>query len=102
MIFTWHIHIQGQVQGVGFRPYVFSTAQKFHLSGWVKNAGDGVHIEFNGDPDLAEKFYKSIISDPPANAYITSHTLVKTISESYSLYLALDMYMPGKDHRLYN
>ncbi len=43
---TWHIHLNGQVQGVGFRPYVFilQPQKKTGLSGYVNNASDGVHV----------------------------------------------------------
>ena len=42
---TYHINIKGQVQGVGFRPFIYRLAQKMNLNGWVKNTADGVHIE---------------------------------------------------------
>lgn len=41
----YHIHIQGRVQGVGFRPFIYREAQKRGLKGWVSNTKDGVHIE---------------------------------------------------------
>ncbi|MCB0586912.1 MAG: acylphosphatase, partial [Phaeodactylibacter sp.] len=34
---TYHIHIEGQVQGVGFRPYVYRMAREHGLKGWVSN-----------------------------------------------------------------
>ena len=39
------IHIQGVVQGVGFRPFVFSLAETSSLTGWVRNTSAGVEIE---------------------------------------------------------
>lgn len=42
------IRVRGQVQGVGFRPYVFRLAQEFRISGWVANDGEGVSIEAQG------------------------------------------------------
>jgi hydrogenase maturation protein HypF len=42
---TFHLHIQGQVQGVGFRPYVYRLATGAGLAGWVSNGADGVHVE---------------------------------------------------------
>ena len=53
---TWHIHIEGQVQGVGFRPFIYSLAQQFGLNGWVNNTVDGVHIVFNATQESALEF----------------------------------------------
>jgi hypothetical protein len=39
---TWCIHIEGQVQGVGFRPYVDLLTKSTGLSGWVRNGSGGV------------------------------------------------------------
>ncbi|MBP8240031.1 MAG: acylphosphatase [Saprospiraceae bacterium] len=47
---TYHVHLQGQVQGVGFRPFVYQLATRYGLCGWVNNTLDGVHIEFNAVP----------------------------------------------------
>jgi len=49
------IEVRGVVQGVGFRPFVYQLAQRFHLSGFVCNTPDGVLIEAEGaDCRLAE------------------------------------------------
>jgi hydrogenase maturation protein HypF len=40
--------IQGIVQGVGFRPFVYKLAQKLNLKGYVKNTSDGVIIDIEG------------------------------------------------------
>ncbi len=72
-ISTWHIHIQGQVQGVGFRPFVYWLAQKYQLEGWVNNTNDGVHIELNADEDVTKNFYDEVISNAPQLSHITLH-----------------------------
>lgn len=43
------IRIRGQVQGVGFRPFVWQLAQEFGLQGRVLNDPEGVLIEASGD-----------------------------------------------------
>ena len=40
--------IQGQVQGVGFRPHVYRIAQRLRLTGWVQNHSAGVLVEVQG------------------------------------------------------
>jgi hydrogenase maturation protein HypF len=74
---TYHIHIQGIVQGVGFRPYVFRLAEQFILRGSVCNAADGVHIEFNADETVSDDFYKKLIENAPILSHITHSTLEK-------------------------
>ncbi|MEN0050879.1 MAG: carbamoyltransferase HypF, partial [Bacteroidota bacterium] len=69
---TWYIHIQGQVQGVGFRPFIYSLAKAHGLNGWVNNDVDGVHIAFNGDEETARSFKKNIVKKAPQLARITS------------------------------
>ena len=80
---TYHIHIKGIVQGVGFRPFVCRLATEMNLNGWVCNGNNGVHIELNADEITADKFYSSIISNPPANAFITEHHIDKIAFKEY-------------------
>lgn len=42
------IIIRGIVQGVGFRPFVYTCAGKFGISGWVKNLGSRVEVAAAG------------------------------------------------------
>ena len=80
---TWHIHIDGLVQGVGFRPAVCRAAEQLQVRGWVSNSTDGVHIVFNGDNEKAEQFYNHIISNPPPNAIIRAHVIHETIAQEF-------------------
>ncbi|AIF68758.1 hydrogenase expression protein [Palaeococcus pacificus DY20341] len=46
---AYHIHVEGIVQGVGFRPFVYRIAHEHDLKGYVKNLGDaGVEIVVEG------------------------------------------------------
>lgn len=68
---TFHIHIQGQVQGVGFRPHVFRLAFERKLRGWVCNDLDGVHIKLNAAKTELESFLEELIAHPPVQAKIS-------------------------------
>lgn len=64
--------VRGVVQGVGFRPFVYTTAAELALSGRVSNDSCGVVIETEGRTvDLAE-FETRLRCSPPPLAVIES------------------------------
>ena len=66
--------VQGQVQGVGFRPFVYRTARRLGLSGFVRNDADGVTIEVQGPGEQLELFSRSLQNDKPPLAVLnTAH-----------------------------
>ena len=81
---TWHIHIEGIVQGVGFRPFVYKAAKAQDLSGWVNNGVDGVHIRINADELKAQAFKRHILDNPPLLARITSHSIKEISFEEFN------------------
>jgi hydrogenase maturation protein HypF len=64
------IHITGVVQGVGFRPFVYSLAEKLRLNGWVRNTSAGVDIVVEGPPDRLAAFLKALWEDTPPLARV--------------------------------
>ena len=64
------IHIDGVVQGVGFRPFVYGLATRLSLTGWVRNTSAGVDIEVNGKTQAVEEFIASLQKDTPPLARI--------------------------------
>jgi hydrogenase maturation protein HypF len=62
---TYKIFISGQVQGVGFRPYVYGLAREFSLVGTVSNNEEGVVIYVSGLEDSIFNFYNKLIQVPP-------------------------------------
>ena len=81
---SYHIHIGGLVQGVGFRPHVCRTAVEMQLTGHVCNGKDGVHIWFNAEEDQAALFYKKIISSAPKNSLISFHSISEIPYKAFS------------------
>ena len=65
-----HIHATGIVQGVGMRPFVYREAVARDIEGWVRNAGDGVHIEARGTADALASFTRALRAHAPAAARI--------------------------------
>ncbi|WP_063034642.1 carbamoyltransferase HypF [Nocardia grenadensis] len=64
--------VRGVVQGVGFRPFVYTTAAELSLSGRVSNDSSGVFIETEGTlADLAE-FERRLRTAPPPLAVVDS------------------------------
>ncbi|MBL0359440.1 MAG: carbamoyltransferase HypF [Chitinophagaceae bacterium] len=80
---TYHIHINGLVQGVGFRPLVCRLANELGITGRVSNTTDGVHIECSASIETANAFYNKIISAPPGNAIITHHHMQEIPSKEF-------------------
>lgn len=64
------IHITGIVQGVGMRPFVYRQATEHGVTGWVLNAGDGVHIEAHAEGGALEAFVHSLRDQAPAAAQV--------------------------------
>ncbi len=83
-MYTYHIHITGIVQGVGFRPLVSKLAEKYRLNGRVCNDTDGVHILLNSNPTQAAIFLDEIISNPPRNALIREYKLQQVDDQAFA------------------
>jgi hydrogenase maturation protein HypF len=55
------ITVQGLVQGIGFRPFVYRLAIRNHLNGYVKNLGDaGVRIDVSGDEERIQELIRDL------------------------------------------
>jgi hydrogenase maturation protein HypF len=63
-------HVQGVVQGVGFRPFVYGLARRHVLGGFVLNDGDGVVIEAEGEPRALDEFAAALREEAPALARV--------------------------------
>jgi len=65
--------VQGIVQGVGFRPFVYRLAREHGLKGFIRNTASGVCIEAQGDdPSELLRFRRDLALKAPPLARIES------------------------------
>ncbi len=70
------IEVDGVVQGVGFRPFVYRLARELGLDGVVRNAAGRVEIEASGPAPVLEAFASRLATDAPPRARV-EHVAVR-------------------------
>ena len=70
------LQVQGAVQGVGFRPFVYRLATTLNLSGWVNNSVAGVSIEVEGTQPQLSAFQTRLLAEKPPIAQIENVSAV--------------------------
>ncbi|MEJ2165359.1 MAG: carbamoyltransferase HypF [Desulfobacterales bacterium] len=78
------LHINGIVQGVGFRPFVYQLAEKHELKGEVANTSSGVIIHVEGLAEHVTAFEKDLAAKPPLLAYIVEITRQPETVKNYT------------------
>ena len=68
------IRVSGQVQGVGFRPFVYRLAHELGLAGWVRNDSEGVEIAVEGERPQVMRLIDRLKSEPPSLARVEKVT----------------------------
>ncbi len=66
------LKINGVVQGVGFRPFIYKLAIEEKLKGYVLNNASGVEIQVEGDEFSLDRFLNRIRTELPPAAGIES------------------------------
>ena len=64
------VRVEGTVQGVGFRPFVYRVATELGLGGWVLNDSRGVLIEAEGERRALEELLERLRTDAPPLAVV--------------------------------
>lgn len=64
--------IQGIVQGVGFRPFIYRLALHYGLSGYVTNTSTGVDVEIQGTEADLHQFINAVAAQAPPLAHIAA------------------------------
>jgi hydrogenase maturation protein HypF len=64
------INIEGIVQGVGFRPFVYKLAREYKIKGYVRNDSNGVEIMAQASRDKIKEFINDLYEKKPGQAII--------------------------------
>ena len=78
------VEVEGTVQGVGFRPFVYRLARELELTGWVRNTRNGVLVEVEGNLPVVEEFLQRLRTDAPSSASVetVSTTVVPVLDDA--------------------
>jgi hydrogenase maturation protein HypF len=88
-IIALRIHIEGLVQGVGFRPFVYRLARQYHLEGWVVNHTNGVSVKVQGPAAYLPLFMDDLRSKAPVVCQIDEITVDQDFPEELQGFLIL-------------
>jgi len=76
------IRVEGLVQGVGFRPFVYRLAKHHGIYGWILNRNDAVMIKIEGQADRMPAFIEDLRNQAPAASQIDEIILDNDFPES--------------------
>lgn len=83
------LHVTGVVQGVGYRPFVYRLAHDLGITGWVRNASDGVYCVAEGEPADVEAFAAGLRDEAPPMAVVESVMAEEVDPEGFSAFVII-------------
>jgi len=83
------VKIGGVVQGVGFRPFVYQLAHRYHLNGFILNDAAGVRLEIEGTKKTIEAFMEALQNELPPLARIDTLSSEETECVGYARFQIL-------------
>ncbi|WP_415407855.1 carbamoyltransferase HypF [Sulfurovum sp. CS9] len=93
---TYRIAINGTVQGVGFRPFIYQLATSLHLYGTVSNGTQGVEIVINATSDTLKIFIQKIEEELPLLAAIDNITTTQIVQKLFTSFQIISTKEEGK------
>ena len=93
---TYKILVSGQVQGVGFRPYVYVLATDLKLTGTVSNNKEGVIIIVSGEENDINDFFTQLINSPPPVSKIKSSSLEQIAFQKFEKFQIIPSDIEGQ------
>jgi hydrogenase maturation protein HypF len=83
------ITVTGLVQGVGFRPFAYQLAGRYHLMGWVRNTNKNVQIRIQGTAENTERFITSLREEAPRASRIEDISIEPFDTEAFNSFTIL-------------
>src|SRR5258708_31519015 len=66
--------VDGTVQGVGYRPFVYRLADELGIAGFVLNDERGVLVEAEGTPEAVAAFVERLSAEAPPLPHVPAVT----------------------------
>ena len=89
-IHHYNLKAYGVVQGVGFRPFVYQLATRYHLGGTVYNTSGYVEIDVEGPRTELDSFVADVTAKAPPAAAIERLLTLERPVEGYSHFKILE------------
>ena len=80
------IKVEGRIQGVGFRPFIYRLASDYNLNGWVNNQTSHVKIHIEGTSENVNSFVNNISLKAPAISIINQMETSSSKLEFYKTF----------------
>jgi hydrogenase maturation protein HypF len=90
------IMVNGIVQGVGFRPFVYKLAQQYLLTGSVANTSRGVEIEVEGPESTLDSFLNDLQTRTPPLAVLEKAEISALTPQGDQAFVILSSSSPGR------
>jgi hydrogenase maturation protein HypF len=71
MVSAAKIRLEGVIQGVGFRPFIFRLCRESSLTGFILNTSSGVEIHVEASREAIISFYENLEENLPPLAKVT-------------------------------
>lgn len=96
-----HLTVDGVVQGVGFRPFVWRLATELGLRGSVRNVAGRVEIDVVGRPAALDAFAERIVRESPPHARVERLAVARAAPTDPPAFTIEDSVSSGAAERLF-
>ena len=80
----YKVIISGTVQGVGFRPFIYRTAKKNNIRGYIRNSCNSVELLLEGNEEEITSFLDTVRNNSPPLSRITNIDIKPGKEKSHS------------------